>query len=153
MQTATGALEQLVTRGYRLTPQRHMILSVLTQNEGHHLTAEELYQLLKQKPGCKIGIATVYRNLTILSELGILEKLEMDDEVSRYEINHGLEGIRHHHLVCLKCGAIISMQENLIDEALKQQIFDSYHFSIKDNRINLYGLCRPCQAECIESLS
>lgn len=152
VQTVADTRERLETSGYRLTPQRQMILSVLTQNEGHHLTAEELYQLVKQEPDCKIGIATVYRTLAILSELGIVEKLEMDDEVNRYEINHGMETTRHHHLVCIKCGEIIGMQENLIDETLKEQIFARYHFLIMNNRINLYGLCSHCQAEHIDSL-
>lgn len=146
------ARERLAEGGYRLTRQRQMILSILFQNEGQHFTAEEIHQRITQEQGSAIGIATVYRNLVILHDAGIVEKLEIDNENSRYEIIHGVAGIRHHHLVCMKCGAIIEMQENLIDEALKEQISEKYCFNVQDNRINLYGLCSCCQMNYAESL-
>lgn len=142
---APTAGERLETSGYRLTRQRQMILSVLLQNEGRHFTAEELHRLVMRKYSSSIGIATIYRNLIILHQLGIVEKLEVDGEVTRYEISHGMEDARHHHLVCVKCGAIIGMQENLINEVLKESILEKYDFSVKDNKINLYGYCRYCQ--------
>ena len=75
--------EDLKIKGYKLTPQRRAIIKMIIKNEGTHLTTEELYDLVKKE--CpEIGLATVYRTVQLLDDLGVIYKLDLDDGCSRY---------------------------------------------------------------------
>ncbi|HLR71989.1 MAG TPA: Fur family transcriptional regulator, partial [Pseudogracilibacillus sp.] len=95
--------KQLHAKSYKLTPQREATLTVLLEREEDHLSAEEVYLLVKEKAP-EIGLATVYRTLELLSELKIVDKINFGDGVSRYDLRK--EGVEHfhHHLVCMECG-------------------------------------------------
>lgn len=72
-------------KGYKLTPQRRAIVDIIIQNSGSHLTTEELYDLVKTE--CpEIGLATVYRTVQLLEELGVVSKLDLNDGCYRYEL-------------------------------------------------------------------
>ena len=67
--------EELKLKGYKLTPQRRAIVNIVMQNKGSHLTAEELYDLVKDE--CpEIGLATVYRTIQLLEDIGVVCKLD-----------------------------------------------------------------------------
>ena len=86
-------------KGYKLTPQRRSIVDTIIKNEGSHLTTEELYDLVKVE--CpEIGLATVYRTVQLLEEMGVVCKLDLSDGCSRYELVHEEETHHHHHLIC-----------------------------------------------------
>ena len=76
---------------YKLTPQREKIVEILVENSELHLSAEELYFILKEKTP-DIGIATVYRTLDIFYELKILENISFSNGVSKYHIRQSLDG-------------------------------------------------------------
>jgi len=137
----------LKEKGYKLTPQRRGILEVIIQNQGKHLSTEEIYDIAKvQCP--EIGLATVYRTLILLEELEVITKVNFDDGCSRYELNlHGDEH-QHHHLICIKCGAIIEVQVDLLDN-LEDEIERTHDFEIKDHRVKFFGLCSNCKKSCI----
>ena len=107
---------RLSERKYKMTPQRKEILQIFIEsNEGEHLSAEEVYELLKQKD-FDFGLATVYRNVELLNALGILSKIEFGDGRTRYELNAANPQIhQHHHLICLNCKKIIEFEEDLLD--------------------------------------
>ncbi|PKM53931.1 MAG: transcriptional repressor, partial [Firmicutes bacterium HGW-Firmicutes-3] len=86
----------LKENGYKLTNQRRVVLETLYNRVGEHLTAEEVHQLVKMV-NPEIGLATVYRTLQLLSELGLIDKLNLDDGVVRYEIGEMETKHRHHH--------------------------------------------------------
>ena len=75
----------LKEKGYKLTPQRRAIVDMIIKNEGSHLTTEELYNLVK-KVCPEIGLATVYRTVLLLEEMGIVTKLDLNDGCGRYEL-------------------------------------------------------------------
>ncbi len=106
--------QQLHESGFKLTPQREATLLVLLENEKEHLSAEEVFFLVKKKSP-EIGLATVYRTLEILTDLKIIDKVNFNDGVARYDLRK--EGAKHfhHHLLCLKCGTIEEVEEDLID--------------------------------------
>ncbi|MDP4092966.1 MAG: Fur family transcriptional regulator [Bacillota bacterium] len=135
--------EQLKEKGYKLTTQRQVILDVMIEHQGQHLSTDEVYSLVKEKHP-EIGLATVYRTLLLLDELGIVHKLDLDDEFSRYELNTDTKDHRHHHLICMRCGSVIGMEEDLLDE-LEQQIRDKYNFLVTDHRVKFYGICQKCR--------
>jgi len=135
--------QDLKERGYKLTPQRRAILNVIIDNEGKHLSPEEIYDQVKME--CpEIGLATVYRTVQLLEKMGILYKMNFDDGVSRYELVHSTEDHQHHHLICLKCGAIEEVEDDLL-EVLEDRISKKYDFSIENHDVKFYGYCKRCK--------
>lgn len=134
--------ENLKIKGYKLTPQRRAIVEILVSNEGKHLTAEEIYDLVKVD--CpEIGLATVYRTIVLLEELGIVTKLDLGDNCSRYELIHEEENHQHHHLICRNCSRVIEVEGDLL-ELLEQNIEQKYNFKIQDHSVKFFGLCSNC---------
>ncbi|WP_097025595.1 Fur family transcriptional regulator [Clostridium peptidivorans] len=132
----------LKEKGYKLTPQRRAIVEIIIKNEGSHLTTEEIYNLVKDE--CpEIGLATVYRTVMLLEEMGLLSKLDLNDGCSRYELIHEDENHQHHHLICRNCGKVIEVQGDLLEE-LEDNIEKKYNFKIEDHSVKFYGLCNEC---------
>lgn len=135
--------EELKKKGYKLTPQRRAIVDTIIANEGKHLTAEEIYDEVKIV--CpEIGLATVYRTILLLEEMGIVYKLDLNDGCSRYELAHINETHRHHHLVCNNCGKVIEVQDDLLED-LEVQIEKVYKFKILDHSVKFFGVCDCCR--------
>ncbi|WCK55960.1 Fur family transcriptional regulator [Aneurinibacillus sp. Ricciae_BoGa-3] len=135
--------EQLHNNSYKLTPQREATLRVLLENEQDHLSAEDVWLLVK-KNSPDIGLATVYRTLELMSELSIIHKINFGDGVSRYEFrNEGAEH-HHHHLICVHCGAVDEIHEDLLGE-VEKAVNDKFNFHILDHRLTFHGICQKCQ--------
>ena len=136
--------KELHSKGYKLTPQRGATLTVLLERESDHLSAEEIFLLVKDKAP-DIGLATVYRTLELLSELTILDKINFGDGVSRYDLRK--EGVDHfhHHLVCMECGSVEEIIEDLLGD-VEKIVEDDWGFEVKDHRLTFHGICKQCQA-------
>lgn len=135
--------EDLKKRGYKLTPQRRAIVDTIVECEGEHLTVEQIYDVVKKK--CSdIGLATVYRTIILLKEIGFVSKLNLNDGLSRYELVHTNERHRHHHLICNGCKKVIEVEDDLLDE-LEEEIQKKYSFKIVDHSVKFYGYCMECQ--------
>ena len=92
-----------------------------------------------------IGLATVYRSLDLLAELGILQKMEFGDGCSRYEIGTMTpDEHQHHHMICLKCKKVFEFQDDLLDK-LEKDIYKKSGFKIVDHQAIFYGYCKKCQ--------
>lgn len=141
--------KQLHESGFKLTPQREATLLVLLENEKDHLSAEEIFFFVKQKND-EIGLATVYRTLEILVDLKIVDKISFDDGVARYDLRK--EGAKHfhHHLLCLQCGNIEEIDEDLLGE-VEKVVEKQFHFIVKDHRLTFHGICQNCQNKPKES--
>ncbi len=124
--------KQLHESGFKLTPQREATLLVLLENEKDHLSAEEIF------------LATVYRTLEILTDLKIVDKVSFNDGVARYDLRK--EGAKHfhHHLLCLECGNIEEVEEDLLG-TVEEIVEQKYHFLVKDHRLTFHGVCQKCQ--------
>ncbi len=135
--------DKLKEKGYKLTPQRRATLNTIIENKGKHLSTEEIYDRVKNK--CpEIGLATVYRTLQLLDELGVISKINFDDGCARYELNTHEEDHQHHHLICLKCGKVIEVEMDLM-ETLEEEIEKNYDFEISDHRVKFFGHCSKCK--------
>ncbi|HBI92244.1 MAG TPA: transcriptional repressor, partial [Terrisporobacter glycolicus] len=89
-------------------------------------------------------LATVYRTMQLLDEIGVISKLNLDDGCIRYEINlNKSETHNHHHLICKKCGKIIEVEDDLMDN-VEKEIQSAYKFKILDHDVKFYGLCQDC---------
>lgn len=134
--------ENLKSQGYKLTPQRRAILDIIVASEGNHLTAEEIYDLVKVD--CpEIGLATVYRTIVLLEEMGVVSRLDLGDNISRYELVHEEENHQHHHLICTKCSKVIEVEGDLL-ESLEQNIEEKYKFLIQNHSVKFFGICNEC---------
>ncbi len=135
--------ERLKNSGYKFTGQRGAVLDVLLRYSGNHLSTEEIFNYVKANHP-EIGIATVYRTLTLLEKIGVIIKLDLDDGFSRYELSRDNEDHRHHHLICSKCGSVSEVEDDLLD-SLEAQILLKNGFLVTDHRVKFYGVCSKCR--------
>jgi Fur family transcriptional regulator, ferric uptake regulator len=141
--------KQLHAQSYKLTPQREATVRVLLENEADHLSAEDIYLLVKEKAP-EIGLATVYRTLELLSELKIIDKINFGDGVSRYDLRkEGAEHF-HHHLVCIECGSVEEIMDDLLGD-VEKIVESQWGFKVQDHRLTFHGLCKTCQKAVVES--
>ncbi len=135
--------EKLKETGFKITPQRRAIIEILLKNDSEHLSSEEIYDLVRID--CpEIGLATVYRTMQLLDEIGAISKLNLDDGCIRYELNLNEEDAHHHHhLICKSCGKIIEVKEDLLD-TIEEEIQNLYKFNILNHDVKFYGTCDNC---------
>ncbi|MFU0791549.1 ferric iron uptake transcriptional regulator [Virgibacillus proomii] len=143
--------KQLHAQSYKLTPQREATVRVLLERETDHLSAEDVYLLVKEKAP-EIGLATVYRTLELLSELKIIDKINFGDGVSRYDLRKEGAKHSHHHLVCSECGAVQEIEDDLLEE-VEKIVQDEWGFKVKDHRLTFHGICKECQAAMVNASS
>lgn len=132
--------------GLKVTSQRLLVLDIVASHPDAHLTAEEIHDLAREN-GPEIGLATIYRTVQVLTELHVINKVNFDDGLTRYELNEedAAPRHRHHHAICRGCGKVYSLRADLLD-ALEKQVMESVGFLVTDHEVKLYGLCRECQA-------
>ena len=135
-QSITKRLQEL---GYRLTPQRMMIVAAV-EGSDDHISAEEIYTKVKaQYP--HMNMSTIYRTLELLERLGLVTETDMGEGRVRY---HSADKGHHHHLVCQKCGAIIDLDETLLFP-LKDTLRQKYHFEADLRHLAIFGHCSGCK--------
>lgn len=132
------AVEKLRGSGVRMTPQRYAILGFLLETNSHP-SADEIYKALENRfPN--MSVATVYNNLRLFKEAGLVRELTFGDSASRFDAQmHD-----HYHITCTVCGRIEDfdypqLQEVEIKAAEKTGFIADYH------RMEVYGVCPTCQ--------
>lgn len=140
------ACEQLFVRklrdlGFRLTPQREMILSVLHEIEGL-VTADEIFGRV-QGISSAVDISTVYRTLDLLEELELVACVDAGEDQRRYELL-GVHG-PHLHLVCQSCDRVIGADLEMA-RGFAQGLEAKYGFQVTLERLTVPGLCQDCIA-------
>ncbi|MFA5629721.1 MAG: Fur family transcriptional regulator [Dehalococcoidales bacterium] len=132
-------LSKLTEQGYRITPQRIMILEAV-ENADDHISAEEILTLVCiQYPN--VNISTVYRTLELLKQLELVTETDFGDGRVRY---HSIRKGSHHHLVCQNCGGIMDMEESVFD-SLKETILRDYSFDADIQHQAIFGTCKKCR--------
>ena len=109
--------EMLREKGLKVTNQRILVLEVLADHRDKHLTAEDIYELVREDYP-EIGLATIYRTVQLLLEMQLVDRINLDDGCARYEIGEffdGEERHHHHHLICRTCGKIIPFKDDLLE--------------------------------------
>lgn len=135
----------LKSKGLKITSQRLVMLETLGRHPGEHLTAEEIYNMVKTEHP-EIGLATVYRTIQVLMELHLIDRVNFDDGVERYELakpTGGAGAHHHHHLICLGCGKVLEFEEDML-EGLELKIVEKTGFKVTDHEVKLYGYCKEC---------
>ncbi len=129
----------LKTRGLRLTAQRVEALQAVASMEGH-FTAEDLHRTLNRGD---VGIATVYRAVQLLQDMGYIKRAHLPGGSTVYEYCADDEGHSHAHLQCLRCGAVLELKEDMM-AGIEQAVLTQYGFLVSDHHITLTGLCADC---------
>jgi Fur family ferric uptake transcriptional regulator len=126
-------------QGHRITPQRLLILDVVASALSHR-TAEEIHtEVVKRQPF--IDIATVYRTLQWLRDVGLVTTMVGNDGKQRYEYRPA--GEAHHHLVCRDCGHELQIPDDDL-APLRSAMRHHYGFQVDDAHIALMGHCGDC---------
>lgn len=135
--------QQLQAKGYKLTPQREATVRILLENEEDHLSAEDVFLLVKDIAP-EIGLATVYRTLELLTELHVVEKLNFGDGVARYDLRGDTNKHHHHHLICTQCGTVSEIKDDWL-LPLEERLLTQLGFETLDHRLDFHGVCRSCR--------
>lgn len=133
--------ELLKRNNLKYTKQREIILECLYNND-EHLTPELLHDLIQEKfPDVKIGIATVYRTLSLLEDAKMVTSISFGPAGKKYELDN-----KHHHdhMICTKCGSILEFVDEDI-ERLQEEVAKKFNFKISTHTMQIYGTCQACQ--------
>ncbi len=139
------ALESLRERGYRLTPQRMIILSAVAEGGGHmgvdevHRRAKEAYPYM--------DIATIYRTLHLLKKLGVVTEVAIGDRM-HYELTdpHG----KHHHMVCRVCHGAYNLSPYYLEE-FRSTLVSEFGFEPDLEHFAVSGICASCKRKDSEA--
>jgi Fur family ferric uptake transcriptional regulator len=125
--------------GYRVTEPRRSLARLIGERGGH-FTAEELVSASRsQRLG--VGRATVFRSLEILTELGIVERLDLPSGVHAFV---ACDPAHHHHVVCSRCGQSSDVGDSGMGRVL-EEVARRSGYRIESHRLELFGLCGSCQ--------
>lgn len=132
-------IEALRARGYRVTPQRLIVLDAVCEHQGHATVADILAGV--NYMDSTIDTSTVYRALDVLRDAGLIVESEIEGTGKIYRIAGESD---HHHLVCVSCGTILMAQQVDI-KPLIRHFREVYHFELQTDHLIFNGLCRNCQ--------
>ncbi|TDF94186.1 peroxide-responsive transcriptional repressor PerR [Paenibacillus piri] len=133
------ALTKLKVTGVRMTPQRHAILAYLL-NTMTHPTADEIYKALAPRfPS--MSVATVYNNLKVFIEVGLIREMTYGDHSSRFDADMS----DHYHALCEQCGKLVDFAYKPLDDLERTAGLET-GFLVKSHRVEVYGLCSECLA-------
>jgi Fur family ferric uptake transcriptional regulator len=138
MTQARDIASGLSKKGYRMTPQRLMILEAIEGASGH-VSAEEIFRNIRQRYS-GLNISTVYRTLELLKETGMVTETDMGDGRVRF---HSIGHEHHHHLVCSRCGKVVDLDESMLSP-LTAMLKDKYAFSADLKHLAIFGCCKDC---------
>lgn len=140
---------RLFNAGFRLTNPRALVMSILRQTN-EHLSAEDIYRkALGMDPS--VGLTTVYRTLDLFYQIGVVQKFDIGDGKTRYELtNNPLKKDHHHHLICQRCKSIIDYTDFMNEELefmkkTENALSARYQFDISHHIIHFYGICSQCR--------
>jgi Fur family ferric uptake transcriptional regulator len=130
----------LASRGIRPTQQRREIVEVLVR-EPNDATAQRLHELLRTR-GSRVGLATVYRTLALLTEHGVVDQLDHSRGETCYRL---CSGEHHHHLVCSDCHRVVELADCEVERWLEEA--SAVHgFVPTGHRLEATGICASCRS-------
>jgi Fur family ferric uptake transcriptional regulator len=141
MSGQSSLLDDLKARGLRVTPQRAIILEAI-ENLSGHITAEEIFARV-QRVNAYISLATVYRTLDLLKEMGLVTESNMGASMTHYALReHG----NHHHAICRVCGRSIELSHDLF-ETIAIKLLTRHTFIADTNHMVVFGWCEDCHKQ------
>ena len=133
------AIETLRLKGHRLTPQRLIVLSSISSNDGH-MGVDEVFQSAK-KTYPYIDIATVYRTLHLFKAAGVVTEVAIGDRL-HFELTD--PDARHHHMVCRACNGAFNLSPHYLDE-FRDTLDKEFGFEPDLEHFAVSGVCARCR--------
>ena len=138
------ALDTLKKSGVRITPQRHAILEYLISSELHP-TADDIYKAL-EGDFPNMSVATVYNNLRVFRNAGLIKELTYGDASSRFDfVTHD-----HYHIICDECGTIVDFHHPGLEE-VEHLASHVTGFKVNSHRLEVYGTCPSCASRVVNT--
>lgn len=132
------AIDKLKATGVRMTPQRHAILSFLLDSKTHP-SADDIYKALEKKfPS--MSVATVYNNLRVFVDAGLVRELTYGDDAARFDADLS----DHYHAICESCGVIVDFEHEPLTQ-VESVAVEQCGFAVRGHRMEVYGTCPACQ--------
>ena len=131
--------DALRERGYRLTPQRQLVLEAVARL-GHGTPDEIAAEVRRTASG--VNLSTVYRTLELLEELGLVTHTHLGHGAPTY---HTADDADHLHLVCRECGAIEEADHEVVDDVVRRLSAD-HDFAVDVSHFAIFGTCKQCRA-------
>ncbi|MFH1350068.1 MAG: transcriptional repressor [Pseudomonadota bacterium] len=127
-------------KGLRNTPEREEIIREVFANHDH-FDVDELYLRLRRE-GSKVSKASIYRNIPLIMECGLIREVWYEDGHMHYEhiYGHG----HHCHFRCIKCGKVIEFVEEGLN-AIERSLEERHYFKVIDHRLDVTGYCDRCK--------
>jgi len=139
MTSPTIDLAALEAAGYRLTGPRRVVAELIAAREGHFSAADLIDDARIRRLG--IGRATIFRSLDLMTELGVLERLDLPSGEHAYV---PCEPTHHHHIVCAECGRVTEIDDHGLAAAV-EEIERATGWQVESHRLELYGRCPRCR--------
>ena len=132
-------IDRLKENQRRITPQRMAVLKILAKSEGHP-TVEKIYEKVK-KQFPTTSLATVYKSVAVIKEIGEVLELGFTDGSNRYD---GNKPYPHPHLICTECRTIMDPSLSVLAD-VTQKLMVETGFKITNHRLDFFGICPECQ--------
>jgi Fur family ferric uptake transcriptional regulator len=120
------------------TAQRDVIIEQFLRSSGHVSIEDLLFKVRKRSP--KVGYATVYRTMKLLTDSGLAAARQFGDGQTRYEVMSD-EHAHHDHLICVQCGLILEFENDRIEQLQDEMADRLGGFKLVRHKLELYGLC------------
>ncbi len=133
------AVETLRSKGYRLTPQRLIVLSIVSQGDGH-MGVDQVFQQAKEAYPY-MDIATVYRTLHLFRNLGVVTEVAIGDRL-HYELTDVMGG--HQHMVCRRCNGAYNLSPHYLEE-FRETLISEFGFEPDVEHFAISGVCAGCR--------
>ena len=140
MVDAAPFLTALERAGYRMTEPRREVASLIADQAGHFAAADIVEEARARD--LRIGRATVFRTLDALSEVGVVERIDLPNGEHAYL---ACEPVHHHHVVCTRCGRSRDIDDARVRSVVRD-VARRTGYRIDDHRLELFGLCPDCLA-------
>jgi Fur family peroxide stress response transcriptional regulator len=132
-------VQRLKERDFRVTPQRLAVVKILAKSEGHP-SVEDVYRQVKRHFPTT-SLATIYKTVNLLKELGEVVELDFSEGSHRYDGNRPYP---HPHLICTKCKRIVDPDVETVTE-LSKELARKTGYEIVNHRLDFFGVCPRCQ--------
>ena len=136
---------KLEARGYRVTPSRRAVIASALQQSGHFTVDDLLHR-------CRgAGRATVFRTIRLLTEMGVVCRVLLDDGSLHYRLSQRAQH-HHHHLVCTGCGKVQDLDDCSVSD-LVRELSRSSGYDIDGHWLEFYGHCAACRSPLLAGAS
>ncbi len=133
-----NVINSLRATGYRLTPQRIMVLNAIGESKGH-VSAEEIFSRVREVYPY-VDLATIYRTLQLLKRVHLVTEIDVGSGSAQFELT---KKNQHHHMVCEGCGTTLDLDRKYLTP-LKESLTRELGFEADLEHFALTGLCRDC---------